>query len=216
MKSNFYADKFYRLKQSELSKLSWQRGEHDCLRKIDIRTCARKGCKNKFKTIPSDPKRYCSSACSAIVNNTGRVASRVKEKKFCLNCEKPLLERYQLKYCSSHCQNTLRHKKWIEMWKSGEKSGNVGVTAKNLSANLKRYIINKYDNKCARCGWNEKNPVTGLIMVEIEHIDGNSENNTEENLTLLCPNCHSLTQFYKNLNRGNGRKWRMDKYIKNA
>jgi hypothetical protein len=34
-------------------------------------------------------------------------------------------------------------------------------------------------------------------------------------LRVLCPNCHALTPFYKNMNRGNGRKWRMDKYIKN-
>ena len=38
-----------------------------------------------------------------------------------------------------------------------------------------------------------------------QHIDGNSKNNKEENLTLLCPNCHSLTKTYKGANRGNGR-----------
>ena len=35
---------------------------------------------------------------------------------------------------------------------------------------------------------------------------GNFENNSETNLTLLCPNCHSLTPTYKGANKGNGRK----------
>ena len=46
-----------------------------------------------------------------------------------------------------------------------------------------------------------------------EHIDGNYMNNKEENLILLCPNCHSLTQTYKGANRNHGRQGRK-KYMK--
>ena len=46
-----------------------------------------------------------------------------------------------------------------------------------------------------------------------EHIDGNYMNNKEENLILLCPNCHSLTQTYKGANRNHGRQGRK-KYTK--
>ena len=38
-------------------------------------------------------------------------------------------------------------------------------------------------------------------------------NNKEENLILLCPNCHSLTQTYKGANRNHGRQGRK-KYMK--
>ena len=44
------------------------------------------------------------------------------------------------------------------------------------------------------------------IPLEIEHIDGNALNNKEENLILLCPNCHSLTKTYRGANRGNGKR----------
>ena len=62
-----------------------------------------------------------------------------------------------------------------------------------------------------RCGWCEINPTSGKIPLEIEHIDGNYKNNTEENLILLCPNCHSLTPTYRALNKGHGRKERYKK-----
>lgn len=76
-----------------------------------------------------------------------------------------------------------------------------------------RYLFKKYDSKCARCGWNTINIFTGNIPLEIEHIDGNYLNNNEDNLTLLCPNCHALTETYKGANRGNGRHDRK-KYTK--
>ena len=66
--------------------------------------------------------------------------------------------------------------------------------------------------RCARCGWSEVNPVIGRSPLEIDHIDGNAYNNVENNLILLCPNCHALTPTYKNLNKGRGRLGRQQKY----
>jgi ssDNA-binding Zn-finger/Zn-ribbon topoisomerase 1 len=39
--------------------------------------------------------------------------------------------------------------------------------------------------------WNGKS-----IVLEIDHIDGNSENNSPENLRFICPNCHSQLLSY--------------------
>lgn len=55
---------------------------------------------------------------------------------------------------------------------------------------------------------NIKNIYTNNIPLEIEHIDGNYLNNKEENLILICPNCHSLTSTYKGANIRFGRKER--------
>ena len=52
------------------------------------------------------------------------------------------------------------------------------------------------------CGWSKVNPFTKKIPIELEHIDGNSENNSLDNLKLLCPACHSLTATYKGANMG--------------
>lgn len=62
---------------------------------------------------------------------------------------------------------------------------------------LKRRLIKegllKYE--CSKCGntgiWNNK-PLT----LQLEHINGNHKDNRIENLTLLCPNCHSQTETY--------------------
>lgn len=51
-----------------------------------------------------------------------------------------------------------------------------------------------------------KNLYTNTIPLEVEHIDGNYQNNSEDNLTILYPNCHSLTATYKGANKGHGRK----------
>ena len=74
--------------------------------------------------------------------------------------------------------------------------------------NYRRYLIYKYGEKCMECGWDKKNPVTNNVPIQLDHIDGNSDNNSLDNLKLLCPNCHSLTPTFGALNKGNGRELR--------
>jgi hypothetical protein len=136
------------------------------------------------------------------------------EKRECTNCKRHLKNRAQRRFCSNKCQAEHQYASFVAAWKSGVKDGGIGVSVHATSAHLKRYLLDKYNNKCPECGWDRKNVSTNKVPLEIDHIDGNSENNSEENLRLLCPNCHSLTANYKNLNRGKGRKWRMEKYIK--
>jgi hypothetical protein len=133
----------------------------------------------------------------------------------CVSCETTLTKRSQVKFCSNKCQFAYQQDKWVKHWKKGKVSGNIGITARNISQHLRKYLSGKFGNKCSLCGWAKEHPITGVIPLEVDHIDGDAENNLEINLRLLCPNCHALTPFYKNLNRGNGRKWRMNKYIKN-
>ena len=52
---------------------------------------------------------------------------------------------------------------------------------------------------CSGCGigdWLGKK-----LMLEVDHKDGDYQNDEEENLEYLCPNCHSQTPTYKNSKR---------------
>jgi hypothetical protein len=62
-----------------------------------------------------------------------------------------------------------------------------------LSSRLRKRLIKEgiKEEKCEKCGlenWNGKS-----LPFELHHIDGNRINNKLENLTILCPNCHSQT-----------------------
>jgi hypothetical protein len=127
----------------------------------------------------------------------------------CLSCSKDTKHK---KYCSSECQQKFHYINYINQWKQNIVDGTKSA-GNAISNYVRRYLWIKYDNKCSRCGWDKPNPITKRPVLEIEHIDGNSNNNKEENLDLICPNCHSLTSTYKALNKGNGNRKRL-KYHK--
>ncbi|MCC7160440.1 hypothetical protein IT399_01835 [Candidatus Nomurabacteria bacterium] len=126
-----------------------------------------------------------------------------KPRGKCLNCEKETA-RAAYKYCSNLCQLAYQRENYIKKWKRGEVSGLQGLGI--VSVYVKKYLRNKFGNKCVLCGWSKINPKTGKVPLVADHIDGNWRNNIESNLRLLCPNCDALSSTYAGLNRGNGRK----------
>jgi len=66
-----------------------------------------------------------------------------------------------------------------------------------LQEGLKKHIC----EQCGLIGWQGK-----PIPLELHHINGNNRDNRIENLVLLCPNCHALTESYRGRNKRNGRR----------
>ena len=131
----------------------------------------------------------------------------------CKNCgQEPRRSFYT--YCSNFCQNEYQYRAYIESWKKGVESGTRGVSTSVLSRHLRRYLVEKYGEKCSVCKWAKRHQMTQRVPLEVDHQDGNAENNSEKNLRLICPNCHALTSNFRNLNKGKGRKWRRERYVK--
>lgn len=125
------------------------------------------------------------------------------KKRYCLNCGKEL-NRGE-KFCSNTCQAEYHYKIKIEKWLNGENfQSGIGQTPKFI----KRYMMELHNNCCEKCGWNEMNIYSKTIPLEIHHKDGDCTNNLIENLELLCPNCHSLTENFGSLNKESKRFFR--------
>lgn len=163
-----------------------------------------KQCLNCGNELTGYSEKFCSRSCSATFNNKLRASE--KKTKQCLNCKKdiPLKNLY---YCNNKCQGEYEAKQIVEKWKNGLINGG-GKSKEDLSDPIRRYIFDKHNHECSECNWNEVNKFTGLIPLQIHHIDNDPRNNKEENLVLLCPNCHSLTDNFGSRNKGKGRKIR--------
>lgn len=133
--------------------------------------------------------------------------NRPKEKSFCLNCGKEINKRNS--YCNNTCYAEYKHKQYIERWKQGKETGIIGEDG--IATSVRKYMFEKNNNSCEICGWCETNLYTGLIPLQIHHIDGDCTNNSEENLQLLCPNCHALTE---NFGSRNTNCTRIDKRVR--
>jgi len=53
---------------------------------------------------------------------------------------------------------------------------------------------------CEMCGWHKRSN-DGRLPLELDHINGDSNDNRLENLRVLCPNCHSLQPTHRGRNR---------------
>lgn len=150
--------------------------------------------------IPYEKKSntYCGRSCSARRNNSTRDNSSRRVSKECSTCGRP--GSIDHRWGRSECFDCVP-----------KKNGSHTRSEDCRSAqSLRKYLLRTREYVCLSCNLSEwlGNP----IPLEVDHVDGNSSNNAESNLRLLCPTCHSLTPTYKAKNKGNGRFKRMNRY----
>ena len=59
------------------------------------------------------------------------------------------------------------------------------------------------ERRCECCGLEKW--LDSSIPLELHHINGDNKDNRLENLQLLCPNCHALTDSYRGKNNKSGK-----------
>lgn len=131
--------------------------------------------------------------------------SRTKQLYSCAHCEKEFKAAHSSTktYCSVQCQQDKQFKDRYTAWMSGEQI-KIG---RSLLRRMIEYRDGYFCNVCGISTWNDQK-----IVLDAEHIDGNSNNNSPDNVCFLCPNCHSQTETYKAKNKGNGRWLRRQRY----
>lgn len=119
-------------------------------------------------------------------------------KKYnCLHCNTECIKKPTStgKYCSNICQ---REFEYHNKTKPAIERGEV-----HNPATLKKYMLREVGNECVLCGqgpeWNGK-----PLSLQMDHVDGDSDNCLPSNLRILCPNCHTQTETYGS--KGNGSK----------
>lgn len=156
-----------------------------------VKLCVK--CEKNFESLTSENRKFCSSSCSATFFNLRRTITKLAN---CLNCNNQVNDK-RCKFCSQKCFISYRINKKVN---TGEASSNT----------IKKFLLRTYGHHCFKCRNTQWNNIP--ITLELEHKDGNSENNSLENVELLCPNCHSQTSTYKSKNKGNGRFSRRKRY----
>lgn len=84
------------------------------------------------------------------------------------------------------CGNRQESKGWRE---KGQYFGMHCTSCRKNKARLA--FILKHELICQQCGF----AASHRCQLDVDHIDGNSNNNLESNFQLLCANCHRLKTY---------------------
>ena len=183
------------------SQIKYKRVERECEK-----------CKKKFIAFEGSKKqdkKSCSRKCANALR-AGLEHHNYREENKCLNCGSGVNKGKKTNtFCSKKC--SLRYKR-LEVYgriENGTYKGAVRGNSKNQI--LKKYLIEKNGYGCSVCHNSEW--MGQKIPLQLDHKDGDSENDLPSNIRLICPNCHAQTPNYCGKNRHHGkRKHRMDDY----
>lgn len=98
-------------------------------------------------------------------------------------------------YCSNTCQMKHKRTQILETWLAGEYQNKHG----KFPGVAKDYIYEQQGSQCGLCGIKDWNG--SPIVMQADHIDGDSANLKPDNLRMICPNCHSQTETWGRKNK---------------
>lgn len=138
--------------------------------------------------------RFCSKKCARSFSTKSKrkeinekVSKKLKGKKSNYNPSKIEIDKFVKR---THTESAKFKRKQTKIKRAQERILNTDFSLLGKTQIRKRIILEQ-KNRCAACNINSWQELP--ITLELEHKDGNKNNNCKENLIALCPNCHSQT-----------------------
>lgn len=142
-----------------------------------------KACEKEFY-VPKyriETAKFCSLNCQ----------NHLQYEKYifkCKGCEKevvasPSRRNYKKQFCSMECLESVR--KSVTERRKDQRLAVIKKRGTHSSRKLRKYIFNFKERKCELCGYNEFD-----FCLDLHHINGNPNENTLENVKVLCVMCH--------------------------
>ena len=129
--------------------------------------CAKAIYKRPVDLQRSKGRAFCSMACYGI---------SCRKESPCVVCGRPVLSGLNKITCSRSCSNAHRTGIQYKLNRPRDK-----VSSQRA---LKVRLIGARGSQCGRCGYGK------VEILHVHHKDRNRENNSLDNLELICPNCH--------------------------
>lgn len=169
-------------------------------------------CKKTFLDYKCKNRVFCSRECSMswrmkhelIREKHPRWKGGVTKSNlefFCKWCGKQYyrsmnaVKQNQSNFCSNKCTGHYYHSENGKNWKGG-KSQQWSRYRNTMSQKRRDKIKEFYNYTCQECGFIGKKTVDYSKQVSVHHIDLNSLNDSDENLTVLCKSCHGKKHIH--------------------
>lgn len=147
----------------------------------------------------NNPK-FCSLSCSASYNNS-KAPKRKRQERKCANCDKQFIfhpsEASTAKCCSNQCRLEYA---WTQ--KYDKVMQDRGWKPNVTNNTIRNWFIKFYGNNCMLCGVDADNWQGKPITLIVDHINGDCQNQSLDNVRIVCPNCDSQLDTYKAKNKG--------------
>lgn len=148
-------------------------------------------CNKKFVTEQKEVNRgngkFCSRSCSSKSSRKKTMKVKVVVCSYCkIDFEKPISKLGNSKSGLFFCCR--KHKDLGQRFENGLTE--IHPPHYKGIGNYREIAFKAYGKLCSVCGYNKISNV-----LEVHHIDRNRSNNSVDNLSVLCPNCHQENHF---------------------